>query len=65
MRDRSGKVLWQSNATEIAGKGWQQQFNVLVDQLRAGERPFELDRALASNRAAIMGTAAIQSNPAV
>ncbi len=65
MRDRSGKVLWQSNATEIAGKGWQQQFNVLVDQLRAGERPFELDRALASNRAAIMGTAAIQSNAVV
>lgn len=60
VRDRSGKLVWQSDAKEIPGKGWQRQFNELIASLQAGDAPFELDQALASTTAAILGRAAVQ-----
>ncbi|TWT74066.1 putative oxidoreductase YcjS [Allorhodopirellula solitaria] len=61
IRDRSGKVIWRSEAKEIRGKGWQRQFNELIASLRAGEKPWQLDQAIASTNAVLLGQAAIQS----
>ncbi len=60
VRDRSGKLIWQSEAKEIAGKGWQRQFDELIASLRAGEPPCELDQAIASTNATILGRAAVR-----
>lgn len=62
VRDRSGTLVWQSDAKEIPGKGWQRHFNELIASLRAGEAPFELDQALASTSAAILGRAAVRGD---
>lgn len=61
IRDRSGKLVWQSEAKEIPGKGWQRQFNELIASLRAGEFPFELDQGIASTSATLLGQLAVQS----
>lgn len=60
IRDRGGKLVWQSDAEEISGKGWQRQFNELIGSLQAGDAPFELDQALASTTAVILGRAAVK-----
>lgn len=61
VRDRSGKLIWQSDAKEIPGKGWQRQFNELIAHLQSGHTPFELDSAVASTAAAILGRDAVKS----
>ncbi|TWU15524.1 putative oxidoreductase [Allorhodopirellula heiligendammensis] len=61
IHNSDGKLIWQSEAKEIPGKGWQRQFNELIASLRAGEAPFELEHAIASTAAAILGRTAVQS----
>jgi len=65
IRDRSGKVIWQSEAKEIPGKGWRRQFNELVADLREGRRPNDVERATAATTTAILGRMAVRSGNVV
>lgn len=55
IRDRRGNVLWQSDATDRAGKGWQRAQQDLFDALRKGQPMNEVPQAAASTMTAIMG----------
>lgn len=53
--DHCGKLQWQSDAKEIAGKGWQQEHHDLFAALRRGERPNEAEYGAHSTMTAILG----------
>ena len=55
IRDRRGNVVWQNEATERAGKGWQRGQQNLFDLLRRGVPINEVQPAAASSLTAIMG----------
>ncbi|MEL7335199.1 MAG: gfo/Idh/MocA family oxidoreductase, partial [Planctomycetota bacterium] len=59
--DLSGNILWQSDAKEIKGKGWQNEHHDLFKALRAGETPNEGDYGAHSTMTAILGRMATYS----
>ncbi|MCM2373435.1 Gfo/Idh/MocA family protein [Aporhodopirellula aestuarii] len=61
IRNRDGKVVWQSDAKEIPGKGWQQQFNQLIGNLREGQMPADLNHGIACTATAILERMVTQS----
>lgn len=61
IRDLRGRVIWQSEAKEIAGKGWQRQFNELIAALREGKRVDDIEQAVNSTTTAILGRMAVGS----
>lgn len=65
IRDRDGKKLWQSQAEESAGKGWQQEFDDFFAALRQGEIPNECEAAAQSTMTAILGRLATYSGKLV
>ena len=63
--DRSGKLIWKSQAENIKGKGWQQEQNDFFAALRQGERPNETEQGAMSTMTAIMGRMATYSGKIV
>ena len=59
--DRSRRLIWQCDAKEVSGKGWQQEQNDLIAALRNGERPNETESGAYSTMTAIMGRMATYS----
>jgi myo-inositol 2-dehydrogenase / D-chiro-inositol 1-dehydrogenase len=59
--DRSRRLIWQSEAREVSGKGWQQEQNDLFAALRRGERPNETEVGAYSTMTSIMGRMATYS----
>ncbi len=55
IRDRYGYKVWQSEAEESPGKGWQQEMDDLFTALRKGEVPNECESAAHSTMTAILG----------
>lgn len=55
IRDGAGKVVWQSDTKEIAGKGWQAQFNAMITAIRAGEPFDETELAIQSTTTWLAG----------
>ena len=65
IRDKQSKVIWQTDAKEIKGKGWQQEHHDLFAALRQGDSPNEVDSAAVSTMTAIMGRMATYSGKVV
>lgn len=63
--DRRGNLIWESDAKEVAGKGWQQEQIDLFESIRAGEFPNETEYAAHSTLTAIMGRMATYSGKKV
>ncbi|WP_146581759.1 Gfo/Idh/MocA family protein [Neorhodopirellula pilleata] len=55
IRDAAGKIVWQSDAKEIAGKGWQGQFNAFISAIRSGQPLDETDLAIQSTSSWLVG----------
>lgn len=55
IRDRRGKVIWQSQAKEIPGKGWQAQFNAMIGAIRNGIPFDESDLSIQSTSTWLAG----------
>jgi predicted dehydrogenase len=53
--DASGSVIWQSDAVEPQGRGWQQQQDDLIAALRRGDIPCEAEYGATSTMTAILG----------
>ncbi|EMI56573.1 Gfo/Idh/MocA family protein [Rhodopirellula sallentina] len=62
IRDHRGKVIWQSEAKEIAGKGWQRQFNELIAGLRNGHTMRNHSLGVACTTTAILERTALQTD---
>jgi myo-inositol 2-dehydrogenase/D-chiro-inositol 1-dehydrogenase len=60
-----GNLIWESNAKEIAGKGWQQEQNDFFASIRAGQTPNETEYAAYSTLTAIMGRMASYSGKVI
>ncbi|MGB7343490.1 MAG: Gfo/Idh/MocA family oxidoreductase [Pirellulaceae bacterium] len=58
IKNRSGKVLWKSDAAVTKGKGWQAEQDNFFTSLRSGERPNETKLGADSTMTAILGRAA-------
>ena len=65
IRDRAGKKLWESESSEIRGKGWQQEQHDFFAALRRGDLPNEGDYGAYSTMTAIMGRMATYSGKVV
>ncbi len=65
IRDRYGCKLWQSDAVDVAGKGWQSELNDLFAAIRRGDIPNECDAAATSTMTAILGRLATYSGKRV
>jgi len=63
--DRRGNLIWESDAKEVAGKGWQQEQIDLFESIRAGRCPNETQYAAHSTLTAIMGRMATYSGKKV
>ena len=63
--DRGGKLVWKSDATEIKGKGWQQEQHDFFAALRRGDLPNETELGAKSTMTAIMGRMATYSGKVV
>ena len=63
--DVQGNLVWQSDAAESKGRGWQQQQHDLVTALRRGEAPNEADYGVQSTMTAILGRMATYSGKIV
>ncbi|EMI45841.1 Gfo/Idh/MocA family protein [Rhodopirellula sp. SWK7] len=61
IRNSDGKVVWQSDAKEIPGKGWQQQFNELIAGMRDGQTANDLNLGVACTSTAILERMVTQS----
>ncbi|MFG0254246.1 MAG: Gfo/Idh/MocA family protein [Rhodopirellula sp. JB053] len=61
IRNHRGKVVWQSEAKEIAGKGWQRQFNELIAGLRNGHMLRNHPLGIACTTTAILERTALQT----
>lgn len=59
--DRRGGLIWESDAQEIAGKGWQQEQIDFFAAIRNGQSPNETEYAAHSTLTAIMGRMASYS----
>lgn len=53
--DLDDNLIWESDAKEISGRGWQQEHHDLIAALRSGERPNEAEYGALSTMTAIMG----------
>ncbi len=53
--DLDGNLVWESDAKEISGKGWQQEQHNLIAALRSGQCPNESEYGALSTMTAIMG----------
>ncbi len=65
IRDAKGDKLWQSDAKETSGKGWQQEHYDFFAALRNGETPNEGDYGAYSTMTAILGRLATYSGKIV
>ncbi len=65
MFDRHRQLIWQSEAKEVCGKGWQQEQHDLIASLRSGAIPNETEHAAYSTLTAIMGRMATYSGKVV
>ncbi len=65
IRDAEGNQIWQSEAEEIKGKGWQQEHNDWFAALRNGEIPNEADYGARSTMTAILGRSATYTGKVV
>lgn len=65
IRDKQGKKVWQSDAVEIKGRGWQQEQHDLFAALRRGEVPNEVESGADSTMTAILGRLATYSGKVV
>jgi myo-inositol 2-dehydrogenase/D-chiro-inositol 1-dehydrogenase len=65
IRDKQGNKIWQSDAVEVKGKGWQQEQHDLFAALRRGETPNECDYGAHSTMTAILGRLATYSGKVV
>jgi predicted dehydrogenase len=65
IRDKQGSKIWQSEAEEGTGKGWQQEQCDLFTAIRNGETPNEGDYAACSTMTAILGRLATYSGQIV
>jgi myo-inositol 2-dehydrogenase / D-chiro-inositol 1-dehydrogenase len=63
--DLDGNLVWESDAKEISGRGWQQEHHDLIAALRSGERPNETQYGALSTMTAIMGRMATYSGKTV
>lgn len=63
--DNKGNLIFQSNAKEANGKGWQQEHYDLFAALRAGEVPNEAEYGAKSTMTAILGRMATYSGKPV
>ncbi|TWU62963.1 Inositol 2-dehydrogenase [Crateriforma conspicua] len=61
----NGDLAWESDATEISEKGWQQEHHDLFSALRRGEVPNEGEYGAYSTMTAIMGRMATYSGKPV
>ena len=65
IRDAKGTKVWESEAKEVRGKGWQQEHHDFFAALRRGEVPNEGDYGAYSTMTAIMGRMATYSGKIV
>jgi len=63
--DRNNKIVWQSEADDVNGKGWQQEHIDLFAELRKGNIPNEGDYGAKSTMTSIMGRMATYSGKVV
>ncbi len=63
--DLKGNLVWQSDATEVKGKGHQQEHHNLFAALRNGEIPNEAEYGALSTMTAIMGRLATYSGKVI
>ncbi|QDS91643.1 Inositol 2-dehydrogenase [Roseimaritima multifibrata] len=63
--DNKGKLIFQSEAKEANGKGWQQEHYDLFAALRAGETPNEAEYGAKSTMTSILGRMATYSGKTV
>ncbi|MGV3486095.1 MAG: Gfo/Idh/MocA family protein [Planctomycetaceae bacterium] len=63
--DAERKLVWESTAKEVGGKGWQQEHNDLFAAIRSGQIPNETEYAAYSTMTAIMGRMATYSGKVV
>jgi len=63
--DRKSNLVWESEAKEVNGKGWQQEHHDLFAALRDGQLPNETEYAAVSTMTAIMGRMASYSGKVV
>jgi predicted dehydrogenase len=59
--DRAGKLVWESDASEVSGGGWQQEHIDLFAELRKGNVPNEGEYGAKSTMTSIMGRMATYS----
>ena len=65
IRDRHGCDVWESELEEVAGKGWQQQWDHFLAAIRSGQCPNECEAAATSTMTAILGRLATYSGKVV
>ena len=65
IRDSLGHKVWQSDAQEVRGRGWQQEHQDFFDALRSGDLPNEGDYGAQSTMTAILGRLATYSGKVV
>lgn len=65
IRDMVGKRIWQSDAQEARGRGWQQEHQNFFSALRRGDLPNEGDYGARSTMTAILGRLATYSGKVV
>jgi len=63
--DTKNKLVWESDAKEVSGKGWQQEHHDLFAALRNGQIPNETEYAAISTMTAIFGRMASYSGKVV
>ncbi len=59
--DLKGNLIWESEAKEVQGKGWQQEHHDLFALLRSGKVPNEAEYGAISTMTSIMGRMATYS----
>ena len=65
IRDAMGNKMWQSDAQEVRGRGWQQEHQNFFSALRSGDLPNECDYGAQSTMTAILGRLATYSGKVV
>lgn len=65
IRDAKGYKVWQSDAKEVKGKGWQQEHDDYFAAIRRGDVPNEGDYGALSTMTAILGRMATYSGKVV
>ena len=63
--DTQGNEVWQSDAEEANGKGWQQEHYDFFEALRKGERPNEVQYGAESTMTSILGRIATYTGDVV